>query len=104
MKINMTLTKNGQPKNGTLLASDSLQPQSTAIDPFKRMQLAGGMRLSAWRKAIGISKMTAYRWRKENKITVIWRYGQPWVTAETIRNFFTDDGSKPRTLPASSSR
>jgi hypothetical protein len=104
VKINMTLTENGQPNDATSSGSGRLQPQSTTTDPFKRMQLAGGMRLSTWRKAIGISKMTAYRWRKKNKINIIWRYGQPWVTAETIRNFFTDDGTKPRTIPASGSR
>ena len=60
------------------------------------MQLAGGMRLSKWIKTIGISKMTAWRWRKEGKLTVIWRYGIPWVTAETIRQFFTDDGDRRR--------
>ena len=60
------------------------------------MQLAGGMRLSKWIKTIGISKMTAWRWRKEGKLTVIWRYGIPWVTAEMIQQFFTDDGTLPR--------
>jgi hypothetical protein len=59
------------------------------------LQLAGGMRLSKWTKTVGISKMTAWRWRKEGKLPVIWRYGIPWVTAETIRQFFTDDGTAP---------
>jgi hypothetical protein len=31
------------------------------------MQLAGGMRLSKWIRVVEISKMTAWRWRKEGK-------------------------------------
>jgi hypothetical protein len=68
------------------------------------LQLAGGMRLSKWIKTIGISKMTAWRWRKEGKLNVIWRYGIPWVTAETIRQFFTDDGTASRPTPGQSRR
>lgn len=63
------------------------------------LQLAGGMRLSKWIKIVGISKMTAWRWRKEGKLDVGWRYGLPWVTAETIQKFFTDDGTAPRRRP-----
>jgi hypothetical protein len=60
------------------------------------IQLAGGMRMAKWIKIIGISKATAWRWRKQGKLPVVWRYGLPWVTAETIRQIFSDDGTGPR--------
>lgn len=69
--------------------------RSSCVSPaLPEMQLAGGMRLSVWCRRIGISKMTAWRWQKAGKLNVIWRYGIPWITAETIQKFFTDDGSK----------
>ena len=52
------------------------------------LQLAGGMRLSKWRQIVGISRTTAWRMRKEGKLKVVVRYGQPYVTADTIREFF----------------
>lgn len=79
-----------QPLTGQNLPGPCASPQISEI------QLAGGMRLDKWRKIVGISKATAWRWRKEGKLTVVWRYGIPWVTAETIENFFKDDGSAPR--------
>ena len=60
------------------------------------IQLAGGMKLDVWRKAVGMSRTTAWRLRKEGKLPFIVRYGSVYVTAETIKNFFTNDGSKPR--------
>ena len=60
------------------------------------MQLAGGMKLERWRKIIGISRSYAWRLRKTGKLPVIVRYGIAFVTAETIENFFTNDGSKVR--------
>ena len=60
------------------------------------MDLVGGMRLDAWRKIVGLSRTTAWRYRKEGKLPVVVRYGIAYVTADTIRNFFTNDGTKPR--------
>jgi hypothetical protein len=80
--------------------TQSPAPRLLCAEPQQsEMQLAGGMRLSKWRKTVGISKMTAFRWRKEGKLRVILRYGILWVTAETIQNFFTDDGTVPRHIP-----
>ena len=80
----------------------SVQKQSlapVALAQISEIQLAGGMRLDKWRKSVGISKATAWRWRKEGKLKVVWRYGLPWVTAETIQDFFTDDGTGPHATP-----
>ncbi len=64
------------------------QPQPSEIE------WAGGMRLSAWCKRIGISAKTAARWRAAGKLDVVTRNGLQFITAETIRTFFTDDGSR----------
>ena len=61
------------------------------------MELAGGAKLSTWRKIVGLSRTTVWRYRKEGKLPVVVRYGIAYVTAETIRNFFKNDGTKPRT-------
>jgi hypothetical protein len=66
---------------------------------WPEMQLAGGMRLSKWIKVVGISKMTAWRWRKDGKLKVVFRYGMAYVTADTIQKFFTDDGTAPQEPP-----
>jgi hypothetical protein len=76
-------------------AADEIPDESTRFS-IPDIQLAGGMRLSKWIKIVGISKMTAWRWRKEGKLAVIWRYGLPWVTTETIQKFFTDDATAPQ--------
>jgi hypothetical protein len=92
-----------KPREGVHVSSiESTQPPPSCAR--SDMQLAGGMRLSKWSKVVGISKMTAWRWRKEGKLPVIWRYGLPWVTAETIQKFFTDDGSAPRRAPCRQNR
>lgn len=62
------------------------------------IQLAGGMRLSKWLKVVGIPDRTARRWRAAGKLPVVIRYGQAYITAETIRNFFTNDGTQTRTI------
>lgn len=59
-------------------------------------ELAGGMRLARWRKVVGISRTTAWRWVKTGKLPVVYRYGIPFLTAKTMREFFVDDGSKRR--------
>jgi len=62
------------------------------------IQLAGGMKLSKWAKLVGISRTSAFRFRREGKLRVVVRYGTAYVTAETISEWFTDDGSKPRAV------
>jgi hypothetical protein len=67
------------------------------------MQLAGGMRLNRWCKIVGISGRTARRWRKAGRLNVIVRFGQPYVTPQTVGEFFVDDGSETRRPPSNSS-
>ena len=71
-----------------------LAPQK--IDP-REIDLAGGMLLKRWCEITGVSIRTTRNWRKDpsKNFKVIWRFGMPWITAETIRNFFVDDGSAP---------
>jgi len=61
--------------------------------------LAGGMLLSKWLQQVGISRMTGWRLRKEGKLTTITRYVRIYVTAAGMKEFFKDDGSKPRSAP-----
>lgn len=53
------------------------------------------MKLSAWRKAVGLSRMTVYRLRKAGKLKTVTRYRQVYITAEGIRDFFVNDGTQP---------
>jgi predicted site-specific integrase-resolvase len=57
------------------------------------------MRLSKRIKVVGISKTTAWRWRKDGKLKVVFRYGKAYVTADTIQKFFTGEGTAPQQLP-----
>ena len=54
------------------------------------------MKLSKWAKLVGISRTAAWKYRKDGKLPVVVRYGTAYVTAETIKSFFTNDGTKPR--------
>jgi hypothetical protein len=77
----------------------TVNPPQRSIPPapsLPEIQLAGGMRLSKWLDLVGISRTTGWRLRKQGKLPVIIRYGTPFLTAEAIRNFFVDDGSRPR--------
>jgi hypothetical protein len=79
-------SKNVVPKNLTLqtpLITDSLFQ--------KELSLAGAMRLSHWRKIIGVSRATAFRWRKAGKLKVVRRYGIAFVTAGEILRFWSDN-------------
>lgn len=57
------------------------------------IELAGSMTLTAWRKAVGISRTTAWFWRRSGKLKVVYRYGRAYVTAEENRRFLKDDGA-----------
>jgi len=58
------------------------------------VELAGGMRFSAWCKTIGVCQRTGARWRDAGKIKTTWRYGIEFVTAAAIKSFFQDDGTR----------
>jgi hypothetical protein len=79
----------------------SAQRFSCALSAAPRLteiQLAGRMKLSKWRRIVGISRTAAWRLRKSGKLPVVVRYGQAYVTAETIANFFKNDGSNTRSF------
>lgn len=63
----------------------------------KEIDLAGGIALKRWCQIVGISVRTTQRWRKDpaKGFEVVWRYGIPFLSAETVRKFFVDDGSAP---------
>jgi predicted site-specific integrase-resolvase len=71
-----------------MIESELSEAQTLTVD------LAGGMVLSVWCKAVGISLRTAKKWILEGKLPVVHRYGMTFITAETIKNFFKDDGSR----------
>jgi hypothetical protein len=83
-------------------STERTPPNATALN-VPVMDLAGGMRLEKWRKIVGISRTVAWRLRKTGKLAVILRYGQVYVPAETIRNFFVSDRTKPRAFAVKSS-
>jgi hypothetical protein len=70
--------------------------------PLPPPELTGGMRLELWRRAIGISRTTAWRLRKTGRLKTITRYGTVYVTAAGIKEFFqvraakADDQKGPR--------
>jgi hypothetical protein len=69
---------------------------ANALKTLPEIQLTGGMKLEKWRKAVGISRTAAWRLRKTGKLPVVVRYGSVYVTADTIKTYFSNDGSKPR--------
>jgi hypothetical protein len=50
-------------------------------------ELAGGMRLSKWCAAVGISRTKCWRLRKAGKLPVVIRFGTPYVTPRRLANF-----------------
>jgi predicted site-specific integrase-resolvase len=54
------------------------------------------MKLEKWRKIVGISRTFAWSLRRDGKLPTIVRYETVYVTSDTIRSFFQNDGSKPR--------
>ena len=91
--------KQGNPEARESIKATPGETTQVSRPQHPEMQLAGGMRLSKWIKVVGISKMTAWRWRKDGKLKVVFRYGMAYVTADTIQKFFTDDGTAPQQPP-----
>lgn len=59
------------------------------------LELAGAVTLTKWRKAAGISRTTAFYWRRSGKLKVIYRYGRAYVSAAESRRLLTEDGEAP---------
>jgi hypothetical protein len=60
------------------------------------IELAGAITLEAWRKAAGLSRTSAFLWRRSGKLKVTYRYGHAYVTAEENRRILSEVGSKVR--------
>lgn len=78
-------------------------------EELKEIDRAGGMLLKKWCDVTGVSVQTTWRWRKDpaKNFLCIWRHGMLFITAETIANFFVDDGSAtagPRSTAPSNSK
>ena len=64
----------------------------TPDGPPAETDLAGAVTLSAWMQQVGISRTTAWLWRRTGKLKVIHRYGRAYVTAEESRKHIRGDG------------
>jgi hypothetical protein len=51
------------------------------------IELTGAMELMAWCKTSGVSRTTAWNWRRSGRLKVIYRYGRVYVTADETRVF-----------------
>ena len=58
------------------------------------IELAGAIPLEVWRKSYGLSRTSAFLWRRSGKLKVVSRYGHAYVTAEESRRQFTEAGAK----------
>jgi hypothetical protein len=51
----------------------------------------GGVRLSKWAQAVGISRTTVWRLRKAGKLSVVVHKGLLFVTEDTVKKFFQNE-------------
>jgi hypothetical protein len=58
------------------------------------------MKLSVWRKQVGLSETTCWRLRKQGALKTITRCGNIYITAAGIKEFFEADGSITRQPPS----
>ena len=71
-------------------------PALSAVKPSSPgLELAGAMTLTEWRKAAGISRTTAFYWRRSGKLKVIYRYGHAYVSAEESRRLLAEHRKEP---------
>jgi len=59
------------------------------------LELAGAMTLTEWQTAAGISRTTAFYWRRSGKLKVIYRYGRAYVSAEESRRLLAEREKGP---------
>ena len=74
---------------------DNPDSRLSAETPSPPPNLAGGMNLTAWRKAVGISRTAAWSYRKTGRINVVWRYGRAYLTAQAIKKFSDEFATEP---------
>jgi hypothetical protein len=63
-----------------------------------------GQFLSAWLRKIGVSRVTGYRWIKQDRIKAVSIYGRRYISNEEIERFFTEGAQFVRNRPKSTSR
>jgi hypothetical protein len=67
------------------------RPAPSAVKPSPPgLELAGAVTLTEWRKAAGVSRTTAFYWRRSGKLKVIYRYGHAYVSAEESRRLLAE--------------
>ncbi|HEY1801918.1 MAG TPA: helix-turn-helix domain-containing protein, partial [Terriglobales bacterium] len=59
--------------------------KTCALESAPAIELAGAMELMAWCQTFGVSRTTAWNWRRSGRLKVIYRYGRAYVPAEEIR-------------------
>lgn len=58
---------------------------------LREVELAGGMTLTRWCACVGISARTARNYRRAGKLKTVRRFGRLFVTAQTIRDWFSEE-------------
>lgn len=66
-------------------------PSIASAEAAPNISLVGGIRLSKWRRQVGLSRTTVWRWRKSGRLPVVMRYNVAFLSAETVKRFFSDD-------------
>jgi hypothetical protein len=78
---------------------NSAHVKRPVVAPIKpqpaELELAGAVRLEEWKKTAGISRTTAFYWRRSGKLKVIYRYGRAYVSAEESRRLLAEREKGP---------
>lgn len=53
----------------------------------KSLQTAALIALNKWRKDVGVSSVTAWRWRRDGWLKTVNLAGRPYVAAEAVAEF-----------------
>jgi predicted site-specific integrase-resolvase len=59
--------------------------ENCAPESVPPIELTGAMELTAWCKTFGVSRTTAWNWRRSGRLKVIYRYGRAYVPADEIQ-------------------
>lgn len=57
------------------------------MKPIETAAASGLISLQAWLEQVGISPITAWRWRKKGMLRTVNICGRPYLTAEAIEEF-----------------
>lgn len=71
-------------------------PVPGAVEPSPaELELAGAVPLKQWQKTAGISRTTAFYWRRTGKLKVIYRYGRAYVSAAESHRLLAEHSKAP---------